>query len=111
MDYPLRPPYDYDDRDPKRPRGPLDPRDPAYGRSPPFDGPPLRPEYDRLPHPPPMAGSHGGGFRPSRERPPHGRYFLLKTSTMDTILKSRETVIHNRMTTNDRVFGESRSRT
>jgi len=95
VDYPPRP-YDYDDRDPKRVRGgpPPDPRDIPYGRPPPFDdrGPPPPPEFER-PYPPYSRGPGNHEYPPRRERArPHGRYFLVKTSTAENISKSRETV-------------------
>lgn len=107
MDYPPRPPYDYDDRDPKRVRGPLPPdlRDPAYGR-PPYDdrGPPPR-DYDR-----PLASNPRREFhRPERSRP-HGRYFLVKTPTAENIAKSRETVLSTIVKANSRIAGGFQSK-
>ena len=92
MDYPPRP-YDYDDRDPKRVRGPPpDPRDSPYGRTPPFDDREPPPQEFERPYPPYASGPGNREF-PRRERTrPHGRYFLVKTSTAENIAKSRETV-------------------
>jgi hypothetical protein len=103
LDYPPRPPYDYDDRDPKRIRGPPPPdlRDPAYGR-PLYDdrGPPPR-DYDR-----PFPSDYRREFRrPERSRP-HGRYFLIKTPTAENIAKSRETVLSRIVKANGRIVGE-----
>jgi hypothetical protein len=93
VDYPPRPPYDYDDRDTKRFRGPPhEPSDPVYDRPPPpaDDRPPPpreypAPSYTHRPPPP---------YYPAvRERTrPQGRYFLVKTSTAENIEKSRESV-------------------
>ena len=85
MDYP-RPPFDYVDREPKRPRVPSDTRDPGFDRSQFDERGALRHDYD---HP------SAGDFRAPLTRP-RGQYFLVKTSTAENLAKSRETVLFSR---------------
>jgi hypothetical protein len=96
VDYPPRQSFYFDDRESKRRPPPSEPRDNERGPPPPAgpfaDRPPPSREYRG----PPVSGSERPpqdlDGRISDNRPPRGRYFLIKTPTIQTILKSRQTV-------------------